>query len=207
MAELATGSAGGSSDLWQAMRRRRMHRAFADVPVEAEQLARLAWAGGRAPTARPGIRQLVLVTDPPLVRTIRQVCPGFVNDAPVVIAICSDLDRAEALVGARGCDVIARIDAGAAAAYLSLAAPALGLGICLVTSWSESAVQEVLELPDHVRPEVLVAVGRPAPRPSPTVKATPPIVHLNRFGALWEEEAWIAIRSSSSPSTSSRPQG
>ena len=57
---------GPEYDVWRAMRRRRMHRAYADFPVEAEQLARLAWAAGRAPTARPGIRQLVLVTDPAL---------------------------------------------------------------------------------------------------------------------------------------------
>lgn len=200
-------TAGDLDAVFVAMRRRRMHRAFADRPVEPEQLARLVWAAGRAPTARPGMRQLVLVTDAALVGTLREVCPGFVNDAPAAIAICSDLELTEALVGRRGCELVARIDAGAAAGYLSLAAPALGLGVCIVTSWSESAVQEVLELPATVRPEILVAVGYPAAQPSKTVKATPPTVHWDRYGNLWEDSAWTTIRSSSSPSTSSPPRG
>jgi nitroreductase len=77
------------------------------------------------------------------------------------------------------------MDAGAAAAYLTLAAPALGLGVCIVTSWTESAVQEILGLPGHIRPEILVAFGHPVPSPPRAVRRFAPIVHRDRFGAPW----------------------
>jgi nitroreductase len=172
-------------DLAVAMRKRRMHRAFQERPVATVDLARLVWAAGRAPTARAGTRQLLVTSRPPLVRLVREACPGFINDAPTIILIFTDLARAEALVGERGRELIARIDAGAAAAYLSLAAPALGLGLCITTSWTEAAVQEIFELPDRCRPEVLIGVGYIASTPSPTVKARAPIVYDSTYGQVW----------------------
>jgi nitroreductase len=175
-------------ELFEAMRRRRMHRAFAPEPVPREQLEQLLWAAGRAVTAKAGIRHLVLVDDPGLMRTLRQACPGFINDAPAAIAICSDLRVLEESVGRTGVEGVGRIDAGTAAAHLSLAAPALGLGICFVMSFGHAAVRAVLDLPGHVRPELLVAVGIPAARPSQAAKAIATPVHHNVFGTPWEEQ-------------------
>lgn len=162
-----------------------MHRAFTDEPVSDEDLTQLVYAAGRAPVARPDIRHLVVVTNPRLMRTVRQACPGFINNAPALIAVCSDLEAAERAVGRRGREVVARLDAGAAAGYLTLAAPALGLGVCIVTSWTESAVQEILELPPHIRPEVLVAIGHPVSPSPPAIRRFEPAVHREQFGTPW----------------------
>jgi nitroreductase len=174
-------------DLFAIMRKRRMHRSFISELPGPEVLERLLWAAGRAPTARPGVRQFLVIDDPALMRTVRQTCPGFVNDAPMAILVFSDLNAALETVGVRGQEVIARIDAGTAAGYLSLAAPALGLGICITTSWTNSVVQELVGLPPHCRPEVLIAVGKVAQRPSRTVKAKPPAIHHNVYGAPWRD--------------------
>ena len=174
-------------NLFDAMRKRRMHRSFLAEPPSDAQVRQLLWAAGRAPTARPGVRQFLVIDDPALMRTVRQTCPGFINDAPMAILVFSDLKLALETTGTRGQEVIARIDAGTAAGYLSLAAPALGLGICITTSWSNSVVQELVQLPPHCRPEVLVAVGAVAPRPSPTVKARRAPIHHNTYGVPWSE--------------------
>ena len=173
-------------DLFTAMRKRRMHRAFSPEPVPAETMARLLWAAGRGATAKGGIRQLVLVDDPGLMRTLRHACPGFINNAPSAIAICSDLDVCRATGGQSGVDDVARIDAGTAAAHLSLAAPALGLGICFVTAFGKGAVRTILDLPERIRPELLVAVGIPASTPSRAMKAIPQQIHHNAYGASLE---------------------
>lgn len=176
-------------DLFVAMRRRRMHRAFAPDPVAPETIAKLVWAANRGAAARAGVRHLVVVDDPLLIGTFRKACPGFINDAPAAIAICTDLQVAEQVGGRSGIEEIGRVDAGTAAAHLTLAAPALGLGCCMVTSWTPSAVQAVLDLPRHVRPEILVAIGHVAATPSPAAKAPPLIAHHNRFGTPWKEPA------------------
>ena len=174
-------------DLFTAMRRRRMHRAYSSEAVPRETMEQLVWAAGRAATARAGIRHLVIVDEPALLATLRQACPGFVNDAPAAIAICTDLVVAEQVCGRSGIEEVGRIDAGTAAAHLTLAAPALGLGVCIVTSWSAGAVRAVLEIPEHVRPEILVAVGFPAETPSQAFKAPPVLAHHNSFDTDWEQ--------------------
>lgn len=165
-----------------------MHRDFTDEPISRRLLDRLVYAAGRAQAVRAGIRHVVVVTDRRLVHTLRQVCPGLIANAPAAVVVCSDLERAEALVGTRGVEHVVRLDAGSAAGYMALAAPALGIGICIVTSWNEPAVQAVLGLPAHVRPEVIVAAGHPIPKPPPAVRRFEPIVHENRFGVEWDEK-------------------
>jgi nitroreductase len=174
-------------DVFEAMRRRRMHRVFTDEPVSRELLEKLVYAAGRAQTAREGMRHLIVVSDPRIVWTLRQMCPGFIANSPAAIVICSDVRRSGELVGTQGVHEVSRFDAGGAAGYLALAAPALGLGICVVTSWNDAAVRTILGLPDHMRPEIIVAVGHPVPNPPRGVKRFELIVHKNRFDEPWKE--------------------
>jgi nitroreductase len=169
-------------DVFLAMRKRRMHRDFLPEQVDEALVERLIYAAGRGPTARADIRHIVMTTDERLMRSIRQVCPGWLNSAPALMAICTDTRLAFELVGASA-DKATVLDSGAAAAYVSLAAPALGLGICFVTSWPAEAVQGVLDLPAHIRPDILLAVGHPVPNPPKAAPRFKPILHRERFGS------------------------
>ena len=177
----------GAVDVLEVIRTRRMHRSFTPTPVEDGALACLVWAAGKAPMGGAElVRRLVVVTDPRVVETVRQVTPSLLANAPALILICTDLERAEASMGRQGRDILSLLDAGAAAENIALAAPTLGLGVCFVRSANEAALREVLELPDSVRPDILVAVGHPASTPSPGVKAPAPIAYRDRFGTPWE---------------------
>lgn len=169
-------------DVADAMRRRRMHRDFEDRPVPRDVLERMAWAAVRSQQARSGVRHIVVVDDPRLLATARQVLPGFINNAPAMLVHCTDLVRAEQVLGRRGIDVATRIDAGAACAHLALMAQTLGLGVCTVTSWTEPAVQALLDLPAHIRPDVTVAVGYVPPSPPPAARGFTYLLHHNGFG-------------------------
>jgi nitroreductase len=166
-----------------------MHRAFTDEPVDDEVLDRLAWAAGRAPMGGAElVRRIIVISDPGMVRTVRQVTPSFLANAASIILICTDLDRAQATMGRQGRDILSLIDAGAAAENVALAAPALGVGVSFVRSANDSALREVLDLPENVRPDILIGIGHPAPTPSPRPRMQKPIVFRDRFGQPWKDD-------------------
>ena len=173
-------------DVTESIRKRRFHRSFTDEPVDEDALAQLVWAAGRAPMGgNELVRRIVVVADPAVMRTVRQVTPSFLANAPAVLVICTDLERAEASMGIQGRDVLSLVDAGAAAENVALAAVALGLATCFVRSSNDVALQEVLGLPSGVRPDILIAVGHPAATPSPAMKNPPAVVYRDRFGSAW----------------------
>jgi nitroreductase len=176
----AVGNGREPYDVFLAMRKRRMHREYRPDPVDEALLERLIYAAGRGPSARAGIRHLVVTTDPRLIKSIGQVCPGWLNNAPAMMAVCTDTRLAAETLGASA-DEATILDSGAAAGYVSLAAPALGLGICFVTSWSTEAVRGVLALPEHIRPDVLLAIGHPIANPPKAAPRFVAHVHRERF--------------------------
>ncbi len=176
-------------DVLEAMRRRRMHRYFDPAALEDGTLRALAWAATRAPVGgNQPARHLLVVKDPALVRTLVEVTPSYIGTVPAaVIVVLTDVERAEAQMGVQGRDQLSRLDAGAAAEHIALAAVDLGLGCYLFRCSNESALRVVLELPARMRVEWLAAVGRPANPPSPAPKAGPQLVHVDRWGGeQWE---------------------
>jgi nitroreductase len=170
-------------ELFEAMRKRRMHRLFTDEPVSSEVLERLVEAAHLAPMGgNELVRRLIVIDDPRMVKTVRDVTPSFLANPVAILAICTDLERAEISMGRQGRDILSLLDAGAAAENVALAAPALGIGISFVRSVNDSALAEVLELPSHVRVDLLIGVGHPARRPSPAAPRREPVVFRNRFG-------------------------
>ncbi len=174
-------------DVFEAMRKRRMHRRFTDEPVSEEVLEQLVRAAALAPMGgNELVRRLIVVSEPRMVKTVREVTPSFLANAPALIVVCTDLDRAEASMGRQGRDILSLLDSGAAAENVALAAPALGIGISFVRSVNDSALREVLDLPEQVRPDILIGVGHPSPTPSPAAPRREPVVFRDRFGDPWE---------------------
>ena len=90
------------------------------------------------------------------------VTPGMFQRPTAIVVVC--IDGAAAATyrmrpTAKGLDV----DVGTAAQTMLLAAPSLGLGSGVVTSFSQTAVNAVLNLPDGWSPELFVCLGRAAP--------------------------------------------
>jgi nitroreductase len=176
-------------DVFEAMRRRRMHRFFDPAPLDDDTLRRFAWAATRAPAGgnQPS-RFLLVVKDPRLVKTVVEVTPSYIGTLPpAIIAVLTDTERAEDQMGAQGRDHLSRIDAGAATEHIALAAVALGLGCYLFRCSNESALRAVLDLPPSVRVDWLAAVGRVAQTPSVAAKAPRQVVYVDRWGGEeWE---------------------
>lgn len=87
-----------------------------------------------------------------------------VEDAPVLIVVCADVDRSASRYGDRG-SLFAIQDATVAAMCLLLAAHDMGQGTCWIGAFDDQIVREVLSLEEHVLPVAIITVGWPAESP------------------------------------------
>jgi nitroreductase len=175
-------------ELFEALKARRTERAFLPDEVADDAVERLLWAAGRAPQAgNMPVRRFVIVSDAAILRSLAQVTPSFLaREAPLIIVICTDLEAALALGGKQNREILSLIDSGAAAENIALAALELGLGTYFFRSSNEAALRVVLRLPPLVRPDILVAIGKPRRTDARRARALPPVVFRDRFDEPWE---------------------
>lgn len=102
---------------------------------------------------------------------------------PSVIVICADVRKAALKYGKRGELLYSAEDAGACAAFMGVAANALGLGFDLVRGFDEDEVKNILNLPDNLRPMVLMPVGYPkGAKEDRKINPFENVTHVNRWG-------------------------
>ena len=151
----------------ELIRTRRVIRDLTDAPVAREQLETILRAAGHAPNA--GNRRLqtfVVADDPGLVRVLRMVAPGMLQRPTAVIVVCVDVARAVRFGFAPDAKGLS-VDVGTVTQTMLLAAHALELGAGPVTSFSRAAVAAALNLPEGLRPELMVCLGHPATQAAP----------------------------------------
>jgi nitroreductase len=164
-----------SHPVLDAIRARRMVRAMTDRPVERALLEEVLRAARWAPNAgNRRLHRFVAVEDRATLAVLRMVSPGMFQHPAAVVLICVDRDRAAAF-GMRPTARGLYIDVGTAAQTMLLAAHALGLGAGIVTSFSQAAVREVLNLPSGLSPEMFICLGYAAAVQPPAVRARTPV--------------------------------
>jgi nitroreductase len=94
---------------------------------------------------------------------------SFIAHAPLVVVACADL-RIASHYGERGTELYCIQDTAASVQNLLLAAHDQGLATCWVGAFKEQQVKEILDMPDYLRPVVLVPVGYPAKTPKAPVR-------------------------------------
>lgn len=149
----------------EAIHSRRSVRAFTEEPIP-EELLRQALQAAAAAASGGNVQPwgFVLVRDPHRLQALRALAPGIIGQPTALVAICLDAQRAERLGGALG-PRLAWIDIGLATQNLLLAAHDLGLEACPIGSFHRQAVALFLDLPSHVRPVLLIALGYPQAKP------------------------------------------
>jgi len=153
-----------SQETLEVIRTRRVIRNMTEEPIEREQLETILDAGRWAPVGgNQRIHRFIAIQDPQLLRLLRLVSPGMFQRPQAVILICIDWKKAESYQ-LSSTDLTPYIDLGTTMQTMMLAAHAIGLGSGPVTSFSKAAVRVVLNLPEHLTPEVMVCLGHAAPK-------------------------------------------
>jgi nitroreductase len=154
----------------EILKSRRSIRAFTRDDIPDEAIAQILTAGTLAPSAgnlQPWF--LYLVREETLKARLVQAALGqqFIADAPVVIVVCIDLERARAGYKARGESLYCLQDSAAAIQNMLLCVHAMGLGACWVGAFDEVEVRAALTLPARHRPVAIIPIGKPAAHPRP----------------------------------------
>ena len=146
----------------EAIRGRRVARRMTPEPVARDQLEAVLAMARWAPSAgNRRLQRFVAVQDATSLRLLRMVSPGMLQRPAALVLICIDWDRVRHFrLPRRNTGVY--VDVGTAMQTLLLAAYALGLAAGPVTSFSKAAVRVLLNLPNHLSPEVMLCLGHAA---------------------------------------------
>jgi nitroreductase len=195
-------------DVFSVIRSQRAHRLFTDEPVSDDLVERVLEAATYAPSAENTQPWVFIVVRDASTRAqigeltqrqwerggrdysrprltaamfedVERGAMGGIVAAPVIVVVGGDTSRCNEAV----------LDASIfpAVQNLLLAANAVGLGAALTTlTTSARELHELLALPDHVRPMVVIPLGQPArslrpPRRAPVAEKA----FRERYGERW----------------------
>lgn len=145
------------------IRSRRVVRRFTDESPTDQQVHSVLEAGRWATTGgNRRIHRFLVIRNPQTIRLVKLISPGMLGTPPVIILICLDHDAIEQ-EQTRAEHSSGLVDVGTQAMNMMVAAHALGLGSCPVTSFSQSGMNTLLDLPSSVTPLLMILLGHPAP--------------------------------------------
>jgi len=160
---------------------RRSVRSFKPDLIPEEYLRLILEAGLWAPSggnAQPW--EFVLVRERSLIDKIKLFSPGLFGDSYALIVLCVNKNRIKRRDESG--EQIALMDVAMAAQNIMLEAYYLGIGSCPIASFNKTAIKELLDIPDHVDPVLMVSLGYPERWPEPP-KRRPleEVVHYGKY--------------------------
>jgi nitroreductase len=164
-----------SSEFFGFLSERSSVRSYTDTPLTDEETNYILHCAGTAPSAgNLEAWDVVVVTAEDAKGALAEAAydQEHIAQAPAVFVVCANYVRSMSRYGERGI-LYAVQDATIAGTYMMLAAHARKLHCCWTGAFDEDAAREILNLPQHVRPVVFLAVGRGHPPTSLTERMEP----------------------------------
>lgn len=157
-------------DVFEAIKNRRSIRKYRSDFISEECIRKILDSAKWAPSAgnlQPW--EFIVVTDKNVKRHLSEAAleQPFIEEAPVIIVICTNEERSARIYGTRGRHFYCLLDAAAAVQNILLTAYALGLGTCWVGAFDDIKVAAVLKLPSGVRTIAIVPLGYADETPKP----------------------------------------
>lgn len=174
----------------ELVRKRRSIRAYTQEPVDRQSLDLLVETLLRAPSSRNiDPWRFIVVDDRELLKKLSAAKAHgstFLKGAPLGIVVCADSTASDVWVE----------DCSIASILVQMMAESLGLGSCWIQirlrphdagSSAEAYIQGLLGLPEHIKVESMVAIGRPNERRAPlgADELQYDKVSRNRYGEPW----------------------
>jgi nitroreductase len=149
----------------QVIKKRRMIRDFdSDQQIPEKIIAKLLRNAHRAPSAgHTQVQEFIIISNPATKKRLRQAAVNqeYVEEAPILIVICSNTSRSEQRYGRRGREFYSIIDGAFASMLILLTAVNESVGAGFVGAFDDGKVSEILKLPRYVRPIGIITLGYP----------------------------------------------
>ncbi len=174
-------------DLMEIIKGRRATRRYEDKEIPKEDIKKILEAGIWAPSgSNLQSWEFVVVLDKELIEKIKMISPGLFGNPAMLVVGCINVERAKK--GGKIGYPMAMMDVSMAFQNMMLMAYSLGIGSCPVLSFNKIALKELLEIPEHVDPILIVTFGYPKfwPKP-PRRRPIKEVMHLDKFGRPFEE--------------------
>jgi nitroreductase len=174
-------------DFEDVVRRRKMVRTYKqNKSISDNIITKLIRNAHRAPSAgHTQVQEFIIVKDPLIKKKLRiaAVDQEYVEDAPVLIIVCSNTSRSVGRYGIRGRDFYSIIDGAFASMLILLTAVNEGIGACFVGAFEDAKVSKILEIPKQVRPIGIICLGYPDEEPERTERISlSKLVYYNKYG-------------------------
>ena len=133
--------------------------------------------------------RFLVVDDSDLLWKIAAVSPGIAETPPCIIVICSDLESASK-GGVLATEELALMDVCMAAQNIMLLAVERGYGTCAIKSFHSGMLHGLLNLPEHLKPQLLLAIGVARENASivPFRRPLSDIAFLNEWGNALDDQ-------------------
>ena len=151
---------------------RRSIRAFKKQVAEKAKLERILKAGTMAPSAKNRQEwRFIVVQKPALIQGIKDAAFGqaYVGQAPVIVAVCPTNVDYRMPNG----QLSYPVDLAFATSFMVLQATRENLGSCVLTTFDEQEVKDLLSIPYSIPVVMLLLIGYADEELGPTPRKTP----------------------------------
>jgi nitroreductase len=175
-------------DFDQIVTKRKMIRHFQqDRQVPDNIIMKLIKNAHRAPSAgHTQVQEFIIVKDHVTKKKLRKaaVDQEYVEQAPILIIVCSNTSRSVDRYGTRGKEFYSIIDGAFASMLILLSTVNEGIGACFVGAFQDNKVSEILNLPRYIRPIGIICIGYPAEKPERLERINlNMLVHYEKYGS------------------------
>lgn len=144
------------------IKQRRSVRHFKSKKVEREKLERMVELATWAPSgSNAQAWKFIVLDEEDMLKRLTAFLPGVSQPPAAMICLCVDYKLEYKRAGKLGEKVLGIMDISMAAQNIMLTATTLQLGSCAIRGFNEDVVKMALNLPEHVRPELMVIIGYP----------------------------------------------
>ncbi len=156
-------------DFDEVVKKRKMIREYQqDRQIPNDIINKLLINAHSSPSAgHTQVQEFIVVLDPITKRKLCQASLGQsqVEDASVLIVVCSNTSRSVERYKKRGTEFYSIIDGAFASMIILLSAVNAGIGASFVGAFEDNEVSRILGLPVYVKPIGIITLGYPAENP------------------------------------------